>query len=596
MLWCKLHVWRGTCRSTKVLLALILVHTTLLAYSATQHSPVFVEGSNFIAGIRFWQTGQHDLFKVNPPLSRIICALPVVIAGVDMDWSALNTRDLRPEYLLAEDFFDANGSRSIWLCTLARWVCIPFSTLGLIVCFLWGRELYGRSSGLLAAALWCIAPDFIAHGALATADTASAAIGLLAGYFYWRWLRCPTWPRATATGGAFGLALLSKSTWLILVVLWPLLWAIYRALDHDKACKNSGREISQMTGILTLGVLLLNAGYGFQGSFQLLASYEFTSETLGGPNDHQLGTNNRFRDSLLGSLPLPVPKPYLEGIDLQKRDFELGYQSYRAGRWQSPGWWYYYLYAFLLKTPLGIQCMCLMAITSVLYRPHRYLRQWNDEACLLLPIVAIFGLVSSQTGMNHHYRYVLPALPFLYVSISRIVCSFDFHCSRRSMAVLALLAWTMMSSLWIFPHSLSYFNEAIGGPRRGHLYLLHSNLDWGQDLMYFKQWFANHSETDATRLTYYGVCRPRAVGIDLLGVPRGPGEDTILGADQLGPQPGWYAISVNIQLDQSAIYSYLLHFRPVAMAGYSIRIYHITLDEANRVRRELGQSTLTCPP
>jgi len=35
-------------------------------------------------------------------------------------------------------------------------------------------------------------------------------------------------------------------------------------------------------------------------------------------------------------------------------------------------------------------------------------------------------------------------------------------------------------------------------------------------------------------------------------------------------------------------YSYFLRLQPVAMAGYSIYIYHITRDEANRVRRELG--------
>ena len=35
-------------------------------------------------------------------------------------------------------------------------------------------------------------------------------------------------------------------------------------------------------------------------------------------------------------------------------------------------------------------------------------------------------------------------------------------------------------------------------------------------------------------------------------------------------------------------YAHFQHCNPVAMAGYSIYIYHITLDEANRVRRELG--------
>jgi hypothetical protein len=35
-------------------------------------------------------------------------------------------------------------------------------------------------------------------------------------------------------------------------------------------------------------------------------------------------------------------------------------------------------------------------------------------------------------------------------------------------------------------------------------------------------------------------------------------------------------------------YGYFRHFRPVGRAGYSIYIYHIDRDEANRVRRELG--------
>lgn len=34
--------------------------------------------------------------------------------------------------------------------------------------------------------------------------------------------------------------------------------------------------------------------------------------------------------------------------------------------------------------------------------------------------------------------------------------------------------------------------------------------------------------------------------------------------------------------------TYFQCFQPVAMAGYSIYIYHITIDEANRVRKELG--------
>ena len=35
------------------------------------------------------------------------------------------------------------------------------------------------------------------------------------------------------------------------------------------------------------------------------------------------------------------------------------------------------------------------------------------------------------------------------------------------------------SSLAIYPHSLSYFNELAGGPTKGHYHLIDSNIDWG---------------------------------------------------------------------------------------------------------------------
>jgi hypothetical protein len=45
---------------------------------------------------------------------------------------------------------------------------------------------------------------------------------------------------------------------------------------------------------------------------------------------------------------------------------------------------------------------------------------------------------------------------------------------------------------------------------------------------------------------------------------------------------------VNYLSSRDCDYRYLLHFYPLAMVGYEVYIYHITLDEADRVRRELG--------
>jgi hypothetical protein len=54
------------------------------------------------------------------------------------------------------------------------------------------------------------------------------------------------------------------------------------------------------------------------------------------------------------------------------------------------------------------------------------------------------------------------------------------------------------------------------------------------------------------------------------------------------PQPGWYALSVNHLYNREKQYRYFLNFEPIATAGYSIYIYHITMEDANRVRHKMG--------
>jgi hypothetical protein len=56
------------------------------------------------------------------------------------------------------------------------------------------------------------------------------------------------------------------------------------------------------------------------------------------------------------------------------------------------------------------------------------------------------------------------------------------------------LLWSIASSLGVYPHSLSYFNELVGGPANGHAHLLDSNIDWGQDLLLLKEWLDAHPE------------------------------------------------------------------------------------------------------
>ena len=140
------------------------------------------------------------------------------------------------------------------------------------------------------------------------------------------------------------------------------------------------------------------------------------------------------------------------------------------------------------------------------------------------------------------------------------------------------------------PNALSAIISA--GPCNGPRHLLDSNVDWGQDLFYLKDWLNRHSVTTLDGLAYWGSYPATLAGIPTTPYPpSGPREPENCSNhinEQLGPTPGWYAVSVNCIYSRDRQYRYFLHFHPVAMAGYSIYIYHITLDEANRVRRDLG--------
>jgi hypothetical protein len=136
---------------------------------------------------------------------------------------------------------------------------------------------------------------------------------------------------------------------------------------------------------------------------------------------------------------------------------------------------------------------------------------------------------------------------------------------------------------------LSYFNESIGGPTGGPAHLIHSNVDWGQDLLFLKKWLYRHPEARPLKLAYFGSFDPNYAGIEYTApesVPRIEEENSIRKIS-----PGWYAISVNLvrglpcvtykgdgartACGQNAL-AVFQTLEPVAMAGYSIYIYHVT--------------------
>jgi len=558
-------------------IVLLSLHTGLLVQGARQSSVTVDEAAHFAAGMYNWQTGDFSLYRVNPPLVRMLGALPAVIAGAELPPRPPRVHVAsRPEGLYAEGFAEVNRDNYHQLVFLARLPGILWSLLGALLVYVWARELFGRRCALIGLGLWCLEPNLIAHAQLLTPDLPATVAGLAATYTFWRYLRAPSRKRAVLASVALGIAQLTKFTLLILYPIIIVLWLAF----HAGRLRSS---VALVAMILAISVVILNAGYGFQGTATRLGDITFVSESFTGehrpdravaPRIVRLG--NRLNGTWLGSLPLPVPLNYVRGIDLQRHDFETGLRSYLRGTWQDRGWWYYYLYALWVKLPLGVIALVVWGAADWARRART---EWRDQIAVAVPALAIIGFVSIQTGFTHHLRYVLPAFPFLILLASRVGAAARGRLGTA--ALVGLLGWTAVSSLRVQPHSLAYFNELAGGPAAGAEHLIDSNLDWGQDLLRLRNWLVDHPRSERLRLAYFGTIDPELVGIEYKLPP--PGLAAL--------EPGRYAISVNfiyglryrafngakqIVVVEPNDYTHFQQLRPVERIGGSILVFDVT--------------------
>jgi len=575
---------------------LLILHLALVTGCIFRYGYAWTETGLLASGLIDWRIGQYDHFRVNPPLVRMWAT--AALFDLDLSGWDIPTSDdprLRLEWTAARELFNHCGLESISYLRIARLSCLPFVALGFCVAVRWSGQLYGSAAAIGAGLIFCFYPSLIAYGALISGDAQAASMGLTTLYLFRRWLDRSDLFRSYSLGLVLGLTVLTKTSWLILFVLLPLLWMMIRGIEHwlsrnrllgtPVAARQIGRELMLSVLVLIVSLTVVNSIYGFKGSFRRLGDYQFVSKLLT-KNDlwrPDEFSGNRFTGTWCGELTVPFPEDFVIGVDLQKWDFDRERWSYFAGQWREHGWWYYHLFGLVAKTPLGLLLVAAVSILGA-WRFTAWRGNWRDELVLLTPAVILLSLASAETGLNRHLRYVLPIVPMLIVSFSRAFVCFT-HRTRLRWLVGFGCGAMVISSLSVYPYGIAYFNSLVGGVSRAPNWYNASNIGWGEDLLNLKRW---HDQNPAARplfvQQYLHLIDPKAMEIESIGsVPSYPTSANPLRAKVELPI-GWYAIDRESLLSRDGSYHYLNGVEIHSYVGMNFLIYRITPAIVARLR------------
>jgi hypothetical protein len=510
------------------------------------------------SGYSYLKTGTFRLGSNNPPLAKMLAAVPLLLRNVEFPKTA--SLEEGNAWAYGDDFMSRHKRDYIRIFRDARFVILLIGVLGGCFVFLWAKELYGPPAAWLALFLYALCPNFLAHSHLVTTDVPASTFFIAALYFLFRWTGRRTWPGAVLAGVVLGLAQLVKFTELVLyaiLMLYFILWA-----DREKI--TTRKDWLQIALIALLSVLVLNAGYLFQGSLTPLRDFHFQSGIMKG-----------LSENLPGWFRVPLPYDYVAGFDFQKFETEnasFKYFQFLLGHVSEEGWWYYYLAAFIFKVP--VMLLVLLAACVVLRFSHKLPALSSGEQLILLAI-ALYVLMTAFGRLNVGFRYLLPALPLLYVLVSRVALIKLKTAVKTVLFSLALLLYAA-ESLSAAPHFLSFFNVLAGTAKNGYHFLIDSNIDWGQDLPALKE-YMDRQKMDTIDLAYFGNADPAIYGIHYKLLEKGTrGKRVAVSVNYYQGYP--YLI---LKEDGSLFrvppfyYTYLQQYPIRARIGYSILIIEI---------------------
>jgi hypothetical protein len=564
-------------RKWKLVFAMLVCHLAILVHGIFFHFPNVDEIGHLPASTAPWLFSKFDLYRVSPPLVHFVSGIPSVTRSIPFDWILYSDQiGARPEFNIGIRYLENKGLSLQSDFIIPRICCLIFSIMAVMILTFWSYRVLGLLAAHIICGYWCFCPNILAHAQTIIPDVGSVSTGVLASYAAWQYTQASSRWNAAFAGFALGLALLSKLTWITGLVSLPAAALLVLLLSRTKRDERSAFDrVNDLVIFVSVAIFTLNAGYLFEGSFSRLERYEFCCKSLGGEAASPSNPGNRFTGTVLASLPIPFPRNFILGIDYLKYEVETKYWSFLFGEWRKGSWWYYYIVTTLVKTPIP---MLLAATLGLLFLIRSKDRDTISMFLVLgVPAGVSFLSVSLQGGFNHHHRYVLGIYPAIFF-LGATLASRKFIGSWISKMGIALCIGSVVSSLSVWPHFLSYFNGTVGGPQNGWKVLGFSNVDWGQDLKLVNDWLKRNPECRPTlfELSYFGK-DGKLFGLEPGFPPHLPLGASIDEARRTIKETQWWIVGVtdlhNLP-DQPGL-QYLQQIEPVERIAYAYHVYRI---------------------
>lgn len=577
-----------------IISCLILLFLILSFTSLSQKSATFDEGAHIPAAYTYVAYGDFRLNPEHPPLSKLLAGWAQILMSPkadinDASWQKGNQWEFGAKYL-----YTWNDADKIIFVSRIPGVLLA-ALFGLLICFA-SRQLYGWKAGCLALTFWVFSPDVLAHAQLVTSDLPVAGFLFLGVWRYFNTLRKITVLNVIWLGISVGFCLVSKFSGVLIFFMLGLVGLAYTFSKENillRMLNNSAER--RLTGFVEKAVaaFALIFAAGLLSLVVVWSSYGFNSKL-----SHSSEINSRMnwqhyweKKSLATTvLHIPyslriLPDGYIFGFLVMLESAEMR-QAFLMGDLSVKGWWYYFIITFFVKTQIPLLLFIGLAFSSLV----RYREGLAIEAMLLLPM-CLFFFIAMSAQLNIGHRHILPIYPFLMILASKISRDFSWpKLNGITILSLVLLSWSLLGTLLQYPHFLSYFNEIAGGSKNGYLYLIDSNIDWGQDLKELAKYRKEHPEGELY-LSYFGTASPQYYGIKAEMLPgftlpltQKMLEGTFIPFEQI-PAGSVVAISVS---NLTGPYMWMAHIKgtdkflqhlqrlePFARIGYSINLYRL---------------------